>query len=349
MSHKANYLRGMALRTTTLHPAAEHELVVMGEDDDAGYRAIVAIHSTRLGPAVGGTRLWHYVSPDDALTDALRLSRGMSYKNAVAGLPMGGGKSVIMATREMASRERLFTAHGRFVETLGGRYITAEDVGTSHEDMAIVKRATPHVAGLRDPSPITAHGVVRALLAAARHRWGSDGLAGRTIAVQGCGHVGTALARALRQAGATLVVCDVDPERARRCAAETEATAVAPDAVYDVAADIFAPCALGAVLNVRTIPRLRCEIVVGAANNQLAEPADADRLAARGILYVPDYVANAGGVIDGARDICGWTERRVQAAVDAISDTVSDILECAAATGTTPAAAADRRAGAALS
>jgi leucine dehydrogenase len=336
------------MRITELHPPAEHELVLMGEDESAGYRAIIAIHSSRLGPAVGGTRLWPYGSTEEALTDALRLARGMSYKSAVAALPMGGGKSVIMADGVTTSRERLFAAHGRFVESLGGRYITAEDVGTSYQDMAIVRRETRHVAGLRDPSSVTAHGVFRALLAAARHRWGGEDLAGRTVALQGCGHVGSALARALVDAGARLVVCDVDAERARRCAAETGASSVAPDAVYDVPADVFAPCALGAIFNDRTIPRLRCEIVVGAANNQLAAPADADRLAARGVLYVPDYVANAGGVIDGARDICGWSEPRVGAAVEAIYNTTRDILERAEAEGVTPATAADRQAQAAL-
>lgn len=336
------------MRVTTLHPAANHELVLMGEDDASGYRAIIAIHSTRLGPAVGGTRLWRYPSPDAALTDALRLARGMSCKSAVAGLPMGGGKAVIMAHDGIVSRERLFVAHGRFVETLGGRYITAEDVGTSFRDMAVVRRETRHVAGLRDPSPVTAHGVLRALLAAARHRWGSEDLAARTIALQGCGNVGSALARALGKAGARLVVSDIDGERAERCAADTGASTVAPDAIVDVAADIFAPCALGGILNARTIPRLRCAIVVGAANNQLAEVADADRLAAQGIVYVPDYVANAGGVIDGARDICGWAEMRVSASVEAIYDTTREILERAAAEGITPAAAADRLAEARL-
>lgn len=336
------------MRITELHPTAEHELVLMGEEESAGYRAIIAIHSSRLGPAVGGTRLWRYGSTDEALADALRLARGMSYKSAVAALPMGGGKSVIMADGGAASRERLFAAHGRFVDSLGGRYITAEDVGTSHQDMAIVKRETRHVAGLRDPSPVTAHGVFRALLAAARHRWGREDLAGRTVALQGCGHVGDALARALADAGARLVVCDVDTERAARCAAETGATSVAPDAVYDVPADVFAPCALGAILSDRTIPRLRCAIVAGAANNQLTAPDDAGALAARGILYVPDYVANAGGVIDGARDICGWSEARVSAAVEAIYDTTRDLLQRAEAAGVTPAAAADSQAEAAL-
>ena len=335
------------MRITELSTDSGHERVLLGEDGAAGYRAIIAIHSTRLGPAVGGTRLWRYASREAALADALRLAQGMSYKNAVAGLPMGGGKAVIMADGPV-ERERLFAAHGRFVETLGGRYITAEDVGTSHEDMAIVRRETRHVAGLRDPSPITARGVFRALLAAARHRWGGEDLAGRTVALQGCGHVGSALARTLAGAGARLVVCDVDPGCARRCAAETGASVIAAAAIHAAAADVFAPCALGGILNERTIPRLRCEIVVGAANNQLECPGDADRLAARGILYVPDYVANAGGVIDGARDICGWDEPRVNAAVEGICDTVREIFALAAAESITPAAAADRRARAAL-
>jgi leucine dehydrogenase len=336
------------MRITELHPATDHEQVLLGEDEGAGYRGIIAIHNTRLGPAVGGTRLWRYGSDAEALTDALRLSRGMSYKNAVAGLPMGGGKSVIMADGAGASRERLFAAHGRFVETLGGRYITAEDVGTSFADMAIVRRETTHVAGLEDPSPVTARGVFRALEAAARHRWGEDGLNGRAVALQGCGHVGSQLARALRAADVRLVVCDVDEDRARRCATEVAAEVVAPDRIYDVAVDVFAPCALGGTLNAATIPRLQCALVVGAANNQLATAEDADRLARRDILYAPDYVANAGGVIDGARDICGWSLDRSRAAVEAIFQTMSDVLARAAAHRITPAVAADRLAEARL-
>jgi leucine dehydrogenase len=330
------------MRITELRPATDHELVLLGEDEAAGYRGIIAIHNTRLGPAVGGTRLWHYDSDDEALADALRLSRGMSYKSAVAGLPMGGGKAVILADGASVSRERLFAAHGRFVETLGGRYITAEDVGTSFADMAIVRRETAHVAGLEDPSPITARGVFRALEAAARHRWGTDGLAGRSVALQGCGHVGTELARALRAAGVGLIVCDVDEDRARRCAADVAAEVVTPDRIYDAAVDVFAPCALGGILNATTIPRLQCALVVGAANNQLATAEDADRLARRDILYAPDYVANAGGVIDGARDVCGWSAERARVAVEGIFQTMSDVLARAAAERITPAAAADR-------
>lgn len=336
------------MRITELHPGTEHELVLQAEDDQAGYRAIVAIHSTRLGPAVGGTRLWRYASDDAALTDALRLSRAMSYKAAAAGLPMGGGKSVIFADHGRASREELFRAHGRLVEHLKGRYITAEDIGTSHEDMAVVRRETRHVAGLRDPSPFTARGVFRALLAAARHRWGSEDLRDRTIALQGCGHVGAELARMLQGGGARLVVSDVDPERARRTTRADVDRVVAPDEIYDVAAQAFVPCALGAGLNATTIPRLACEIVVGAANNQLAEPADADRLAARGILYAPDYIANAGGLIDGARHLFAWTEERTRATIDAIYDTMRDLFREAEAARITPAATADRLAEARL-
>jgi leucine dehydrogenase len=338
------------MRVTDLPPGTEHERVLLGEDDDSGYRGMVAIHSTRLGPAVGGTRWWRYASDEAALTDVLRLARGMSYKNAVAGLPLGGGKSVVFAGNGEGTggREAQLLAHGRFVESLEGRYITAEDVGTSFEDMTIVRRETRHVAGLNDPSPVTARGVLRALLAAAAHRWGTERLAGRTVAIQGCGHVGSQLAAQLAATGARLVVCDVEAARAARCAADCGATVVAADAVFDVPADVYAPCALGGTLNEHTIPRLRCELVVGAANNQLAEPADAERLAARGILYAPDYVANAGGVIDGARTICGWTLERSRAAVEAIFDTMRDVLARAEAAGITPAAAADRIADARL-
>jgi leucine dehydrogenase len=329
------------MHITDLHPDPAYERVLLAEEPAAGYRAIVALHSSRLGPAVGGTRRWRYPSDDAGLTDALRLARGMSYKNAVAGLPMGGGKAVILANGAPASRAELFQAHGRLVESLAGRYITAEDVGTSYEDMAFVRRETRYVAGLTDPSPVTARGVLRAMMAAARHHWGTDELAGRTVAIQGCGNVGASLAGQLAALGARLFVCDVDPARAARCAAASQATVAAPDAIYDLATDIYAPCALGATLNVETIPRLRCALVVGAANNQLAVADDALRLARSGVLYVPDYVANAGGVIDGARDICGWSPDRCAAAVEAIYDTTRELLRDAEQDGITPAAAAD--------
>src|SRR5438105_6309011 len=277
-----------------------HEQLVLCQDAASGYRGIIAIHSTVLGPALGGTRFWSYASDDEAIVDALRLARGMTYKNAVAGLNLGGGKSVIIGDNKTTSRELLFRAHGRFVDSLGGRYVTAEDVGTSTGDMDFVHMETDYVAGLAgasgDPSPVTAHGVFRAIQASARYTWGSDALDGRTVAIQGCGNVGHNLALELVRAGAKLVVTDIDPERVNRVAHETGARAVATDDIYSQAADIFAPCALGAVINDQTIPRLKVQIVAGAANNQLLADRHGDELEARGILYAPDYVANAGGV-----------------------------------------------------
>src|SRR6266498_2020092 len=271
-----------------------HEEVVMCSDPSSGYRGILAVHSTKLGPALGGTRFWNYASDDEAITDALRLSRGMTYKNAVAGLNLGGGKSIFIGDNRMSDREKIFRAHGRFVESLGGRYITAEDVGTSTSDMDFVHMETGHVAGLAgksgDPSPVTAHGVFRAIQASAKFRWGSDDLTGKTVALQGCGHVGRYLAKELHAAGAKLIVTDIDPERAKRVAAETGATIVKPDAIYGVKADIFAPCALGGIINDETIPQLQVEIIAGGANNQLAEERHGDMLEEKGLTYAPDYV-----------------------------------------------------------
>src|SRR5829696_4587071 len=252
-----------------------HEQVVLCHDPAAAYRGIIAIHSTTLGPALGGTRFWQYASSEEAIVDALRLARGMTYKNAVAGLNLGGGKSVIIGNNRTADREMIFRAHGRFVESLGGRYITAEDVGTSTADMDYVHMETDYVSGLAgksgDPSPVTAHGVFRAIQASAKERWGSDDLTGKTVAIQGCGSVGRYLATELHDAGAKLIVTDIDPVRAKGVASETGATVVEPDAIYDVEADIFAPCALGGIINDDTVPRLNVEIVAGGANNQLLE------------------------------------------------------------------------------
>src|SRR5579862_4037013 len=249
--------------------AMGHEQLVLCQDAASKYRGIVAIHSTTLGPALGGTRFWSYASDEDAIVDALRLARGMTYKNAVAGLNLGGGKSVIIGDNKTTHREMIFRAHGRFVESLGGRYITAEDVGTSTADMDFVHMETDYVSGLAgrsgDPSPVTAHGVFRAIEASAKERWGSDSLAGKTVAIQGCGHVGYYLAKELHEAGAKLVVTDIDAERVKRVVNEFGARAVALDDIYGVEADIFAPCALGAVINDQTIPKLKVEIVAGAA------------------------------------------------------------------------------------
>ena len=331
----------------------DHERVLFGRDEASGYRGIIAIHSTRLGPALGGARFWNYASERDALTDVLRLSRGMTYKNALAGLPFGGGKSIIIGdNRRTTGREELFRAHGRFVETLGGIYLTAEDVGTSTEDMEFVLQETAHVAGIAnrsgDPSPVTARGVLRAMQAAARHRWGTDELAGRRVALQGCGHVGHYLAKELREAGANLILTDMDGERAERVADECGAERVAPEEIYAAEADIFAPCALGGILNDETISQLRVEIVAGAANNQLLEARHGDALQARGILYAPDYAANAGGVINGCIELLGWKQSESRAKVEAIYDTLLEIFQRADAEGIPTYKAADNLAEARL-
>lgn len=326
-----------------LDPGAEHERLVLCRDPEAGYRSVIAVHSTAAGPAVGGTRLWTYATEADAVTDALRLSRGMTYKCAAAGLPLGGGKSVILRNGEIADREALFRAHGRTVARFGGRYMTGEDVGTSPADMEIVRRETEHVLGVtEDPSPYTARGVFRAMKAAALHRWGTEELAGRTVAIQGCGHVGFHLAGELRAAGARLVAADVDPERVRQTVQATGASAVPPEEIYDVAADVFAPCALGGILNAGTIPRLRAEIVAGAANNQLLEDADGERLLGRGILYAPDYVANAGGVIFGCQELLGWSDETIRERIEGIFGTMLEVLGFATEQKVSPHVAADR-------
>jgi leucine dehydrogenase len=311
-----------------------YERVVWGTEEAAGYQGIVVIHNTALGPAVGGTRYWSYKSEDDALTDALRLARGMTYKNALAGLPFGGGKSIVMRSSEAADREQLFRAHGRMVDSFAGKYVTAEDVGTSTADMEYILKETSYVGGLQgrsgDPSPHTARGVFRAMQAAARHKWGSDDLAEKTVAIQGCGHVGYFLAGELARVGARLIVTDVDNAKVRRVVDEYRATAVAPEEIYSAPADVFSPCALGGIVNCETIPQLKAEMIVGGANNQLLEPRHGDQLEQRGILYAPDYAANAGGVINGCcREMLGWDVPRTLKKTDAIYDTLLRIFDLA--------------------
>src|SRR5258705_7914620 len=279
-----------------------HEQLVVCNDNSTGYRGIIAIHSTTLGPALGGTRFWQYATDEEAIVDALRLARGMTYKNAVAGLNLGGGKSVIIGNNKTIDREMIFRAHGRFVESLGGRYITAEEVGTSTADMDFVHMETKNVTGLAgrsgDPSPVTAHGVFRAIQASAKEKWGSDDLSTKTVSLQGAGHVGYYLAKELHATGAKLIVTDIDQERVKHVVAEFGARAVEPDDIYGVQADIFAPCALGGIINDKTIQQLKVQIVCGAANNVLLEERHGDALEKKGILYTPDYVANAGGGIN---------------------------------------------------
>src|SRR5687768_15680860 len=325
-----------------------HEQVTLCHDPAAGYRGIIAIHSTILGPALGGTRFWSYASDDEAIVDALRLARGMTYKNAVAGLNLGGGKSVIIGDNKTKDRELLFRAHGRFVESLGGRYITAEDVGTSTADMDYVHMETKSVSGLAgrsgDPSPVTAHGVFRAIQASAKYRWGSDSLEGKAIAVQGLGHVGYYLCKELHNARAKLIVTDIDASKVRRVVEEFGAQAVEHDSIFGVKADIFAPCALGGIINDKTIPKLKVEIVSGGANNQLLEERHGEELEAKGILYAPDYVANAGGVINVYSELAGWTRERSLRKADEIYDTLLGVFELAREDGIPTYVAADRMA-----
>lgn len=319
------------------------ERIVSGTDAASGYHAIVVIHNTVLGPAVGGTRFWNYASEEDALRDALRLARGMTYKNSLAGMPLGGGKSVILGDNKVEEREKLFRVHGRLVESLGGAYITAQDVGTTTSDMAYVLKETRHVGGGHgDPSPITARGVFRAMQAAAKFRWGSDDLSGKTVAIQGCGNVGYHLAERLHQAGANLIVSDVDENRVRRGEKELGAGRATPDEIHKVEADIFAPCALGAILNDQTIPQLRVEMVVGGANNQLLEARHGEALRARGILYAPDYAANAGGIISFGMECLHWNREFMLKKVDGIYDTLLSIFTIAERDGVATNVVADR-------
>ncbi|MDH3758378.1 MAG: amino acid dehydrogenase [Gammaproteobacteria bacterium] len=318
------------------HPEFDrHESVHYFEDPGSGLKAIIAIHSTALGPAAGGCRRWTYASEDLALTDVLRLSRGMTYKNAVAGLPFGGGKSVILAAERAPKSRALFEAFGRAVDSLNGRYITAEDVGISVDDMHTVRGSTAFVSGLPqtgtsaggDPSPWTALGVFHGIEAAVAARLGVDSLEGITVAVQGVGHVGVYLCELLQAAGAKLVVADVNAENLRGACALVPAETVAPRDILFSDADVLAPCALGNVLNSQTIPHIRAKVVVGAANNQLATADDGARLTERGILYAPDYVVNAGGVISVAHEYLGKsTEERVRSEVCRIPERLRQIF-----------------------
>lgn len=324
----------------------EHEQVSVYYDPSTEYRGIIAIHSTVLGPALGGTRFLNYRSDEAALIDSLRLARGMTYKAAVAGLNLGGGKSVIIGDNRTTRREALFRAHGRHVESLKGRYITAEDVGTGTSDMEFIKAETNHVTGLigksGDPSPVTAYGVYRGMKACAKYRYGSDNLAGKSVALQGCGSVGYHLARLLAVEEAAITCTDIDPQRVKRVVEECGAAAVAPDAIYDVPAHVFAPCALGAVINDDTVDRLRVEIVAGAANNQLAEDRHGDLLERRGITYAPDYVINGGGLINVNAELHGWAPERARSKAGEIYDTILRVFEIAREEGIPSYRAADR-------
>lgn len=328
----------------------DHEGVHLFRDRASGLTAVIAIHSTTLGPAAGGVRFWHYADRTDAIIDALRLSRGMSYKNAMAGLPMGGGKGVILADAARTKTPELLKAFGRAIDSLGGRYVTAEDVGISEADVGVIGSETRFVSGLPvgegaaggDPGPVTARGVYLGVRAAAREALGKDDMAGVHVAIQGVGSVGGGLARHLARDGAKLTLADVNADRAKALAAELGAQVVATEAIIGVEADIFSPNALGAILNEHSIPLLRTGVVAGGANNQLATPADAARLHGRGILYAPDYVINAGGIINVALEYLGQGDRaEVDVRVEQIPERLRTIWAESAVSGRPAADVAD--------
>ncbi|HEX2048424.1 MAG TPA: Glu/Leu/Phe/Val dehydrogenase dimerization domain-containing protein [Acidimicrobiales bacterium] len=333
--------------------ADDYEQVVFCHDRATGLRAIVAVHSTRLGPALGGTRFYPYPSEADGLEDVLRLARGMTYKAAAAGLDLGGGKAVIFGDPTRDKSEARMRAYARYVDSLGGRYLTAEDVGTTQDDMDLIRRETrfvtgvsPELGGSGDPSAATAYGVLWAMKAVALRLWGDTSLAGRHVAVAGVGKVGSALLRDLLDEGAGVTVADVTPASVDRAVAEG-AEAVGVEKIHAVECDIYSPCALGGSLSAETIPELRCAAVVGSANNQLADGvASARLLADAGVLYAPDFVVNAGGLINIAEELApgGYKPDRARAAVQRIFDTVTSVLQAAEVDGVTTAEAADRRA-----
>jgi leucine dehydrogenase len=336
-----------------------HEEVVFCQDADSGLRAIIAVHSTLLGPALGGVRMWPYASSDEALQDVLRLAEAMTYKAAVAGLPLGGGKAVIIGDPRRVKTANLLRAFGRAVESLGGRYLTAEDVGMTVADMEIVRKETKHVTGTSeksggsgDPACLTAKGIFYAIETCMKEMYGDSSVQNRTVAIQGVGKVGYQLAELLATADARLIIADTDAQRAMLARREFEAWRVEPDEILQVECDVLSPCALGGVLNRKTIPRLRCRAIAGAANNQLESPADAARLAERRILYAPDYVISAGGIINilvglqGGRK--GYDRAKAERLAKRIPLTLQEVFRKARAQGVTTAQAADELAEARL-
>ena len=321
------------------HPEYDaHELVAYHSDPKSGLRAIIAVHNTNLGKGLGGCRMYPYATEDEALTDVLRLSRGMTYKAAMAGIPQGGGKSVILGDPRRDKTEAMMRAMGRFVDTVGGRYVVAEDSGTNVADIKLMAQHTRFVGGLTDekataagrtgdPSPATAYGVFVGLKASVKWKLGRDELKGLRVAVQGLGNVGFRLAKHLHEAGAKLWVSDVHAPNVERAGRELGAAAVAPDAIFGLDVDVLAPCALGAIINDRTLPQIRAAVVAGAANNQLAEARHDGMLALKGILYAPDYVINAGGIIDIWHEETGYDERQVREHLERIGATLTEIFE----------------------
>jgi len=329
----------------------DYEQVVFCQDEASGLKAIIAIHDTTLGPALGGCRMWSYASEDEAIMDALRLARGMTYKAAAAGLNLGGGKTVVIGNAKTDKSEALFRSLGRYIQSLNGRYITAEDVGTNVQDMDLIHQETKYVTGISqaygssgNPSPMTALGVFRGLQATAKVALGNDDLAGKTVAIQGLGSVGYALAKLVHEAGGNLVVADINQDAVKRASEEFGARAVGVSEVFGVECDIFAPCALGAVVNDETIDRLRCKAIAGSANNQLSEERHGDVLHERGILYAPDYVINSGGLINVADELEGYHADRAQKKVENIYNIMLNLYEVSRQQGIPTYMAADRMA-----
>ena len=327
----------------------DYEQVVFCQDKESGLKAIIAIHDTTLGPALGGTRMWTYESEEAAIEDALRLAKGMTYKNAAAGLNLGGGKTVIIGDPRKDKNEEMFRAFGRYIQGLNGRYITAEDVGTTVADMDLIHEETNYVTGISpsfgssgNPSPVTAFGVYRSMKAAAKEAFGTDSLEGKVIAVQGVGNVAFNLCRYLHEEGAQLIVTDINKESVQRAVEEFGATAVDPDDIYNVQCDIYAPCALGATINDKTIPQLKAKVIAGAANNQLKETRHGDLIHELGIVYAPDYVINAGGVINVADELYGYNRERAMKKVEGVYDNIAKVIEISKRDGIPTYLAADR-------
>jgi leucine dehydrogenase len=327
-----------------------HEQLLFCNDNATGLKAIIAVHNTVLGPSLGGTRMWNYTNEMEALNDVLRLSRGMTYKSSVAGLNLGGGKAVIIGDAKKIKNEALLRRFGKFVNSLGGKYITAEDVAMTSRDMEIIKMETDYVSGLPenmggsgDPSPVTAYGVYVSMKASAREVWGNDSLNGKKVLVQGIGHVGEVLVDYLTKEGAKVFIHDISEERLKAAADKYKAQVVSPDKMFDLDIDIYAPCALGATVNDETLSRLKCKIICGAANNQLAdETHHGEQVGKQGILYAPDFVVNAGGIINVYYELEGYNRSRAMAHAEKIYDTTFNLFQLAKKEGIPTYMAANR-------
>ncbi|SHF59216.1 Leu/Phe/Val dehydrogenase [Ornithinibacillus halophilus] len=329
----------------------DYEQLVFCQDKNSGLKAIIAIHDTTLGPALGGTRMWTYDSEEEAIEDALRLAKGMTYKNAAAGLNLGGGKTVIIGDPRKDKNPEMFRAFGRYIQGLNGRYITAEDVGTTEEDMDLIHMETDFVTGVSEesgssgnPSPVTAYGVYKGMKASAKEAFGSDSLEGKKVAVQGVGNVAFTLCKYLHEEGAKLIVTDINEDAVKRAVDAFGAEAVSPEEIYDVDCDIYAPCALGATINDETIPRIKAKVIAGSANNQLKSSKHGEIIHEKGIVYAPDYVINAGGVINVADELNGYNQERAMKKVETIYDSLSKVFEISRRDNIPSYVAADRMA-----